>query len=46
MSKNFEKVKGFYEAGLWNLSMAHNAVTRWITAEEFMEITGQVYTKG
>lgn len=43
MSKNFEKVKGFYDAGLWSLGMVRNAVGRWITVEEFREITGEEY---
>ena len=43
MSKNYRKVKGFFEAKLWNLGMVRNAVTRWITAEEFTEITGQTF---
>lgn len=39
-SKNFEKVKRFYETGVWNKQMVHDAVGRWITAEEYSEITG------
>jgi len=42
MSK-FEKVKGFYEAKLWTLGMVRNAVGRWITADEYHEITGKKY---
>lgn len=45
MSKNFDKVKSFYDAGLWSLGMVHNAVDRWITADEFLEITGEEYKK-
>ncbi|WP_313579579.1 XkdX family protein [Lacrimispora sp.] len=44
MSK-FEKVKGFYDAGLWSEGMVWNAVGRWINAEEFLEITGIEYEK-
>ena len=44
MSK-VEKVKGFYEAELWSLGMVRNAVDRWITADEFQEITGKKYEK-
>lgn len=44
MSK-FEKVKGFYEAELWSLGMVRNAVNRWITPDEFREITGKEYEK-
>ena len=43
-SKNYEKVKRFYDNGLWNLTMVHNAVGRWITPEEYFEITGETYT--
>lgn len=43
MSKNYGKVKGYYDASLWSLGMTRNAVGRWITAEEFKEITGQNY---
>ncbi len=45
MSKNFDKVKGFYDAELWSLGMVRNAIGRWITAEEFQEITGEEYEK-
>lgn len=44
MSK-FEKVKVFYYAKLWSLGMVRNAVGRWITADEFQEITGKEYEK-
>lgn len=44
MSKNFEKVRQYYIEGLWTLRMVKNAVKRWITVEEFEEITGQEYT--
>ena len=41
----FDKIKSYYDAGLWNLAMVKNAVIKgWITAEEFKEITGQDYT--
>lgn len=43
MSK-FEKVKNYYDRGLWNIERVRNAVVKgWITAEEFKEITGQNY---
>lgn len=45
MSKNFEKVKSFFEARLWPLSWVINAVDKWITADEFREITGEKYVK-
>lgn len=42
MSKR-DKVEKYYRAGLWSLGMTRNAVGRWITAEEFVEITGHTY---
>lgn len=45
MSKNYEKVKDFYDAELWSMGMVRNAVDRWITADEFQEITGKEYEK-
>ncbi len=43
MSKNYNKVKKYYDSGLWSLAMTRNAVGRWITAEEFTAITGKDY---
>ena len=43
MSKNFEKVKKFYTAELWPLSWVKNAVDRWITVDEYREITGKEF---
>lgn len=42
-SKNFEKVKNYYDNGLWNETRVRNAVGRWITDEEYEEITGKYY---
>lgn len=42
-SKNFEKVKAYYEQRLWDKARVHNAVGRWITAVEYEEITGEPY---
>lgn len=42
-SKKFEKVKAYYEQGLWDKARVHNAVGRWITAVEYEEITGEPY---
>lgn len=44
MSAKFEKVKGYYDKGLWNKVMVHNAVVKnWITAEEYELIVGEPY---
>ena len=42
-SKNFEKVKKYYDEGVWDIHRVYNAVGRWITAEEYKEITGEDY---
>ena len=39
-SKNYEKVKLFYDIGIWNVDRVRNAVIKdWITESEFTEIT-------
>lgn len=44
MSKKFNLVKRYYDAGLWSAEMVRNAVVKnWITAEEYAEITGEEY---
>lgn len=44
MSPKFNKVKGYYDSGLWNQTMVKNAVKKgWITAEEYQIITGEPY---
>ena len=44
-SKNFKKVKEFYKNGIWSKKMTWNAVGKWITPEEYKEITGDDYNK-
>lgn len=39
-SKNFEKVKKYYDRGLWSLDRVKAAIGKWITAEEADEIIG------
>ena len=44
MSPKFEKVKKYYDSGLWNKKMVRNAVVKgWITAEEYTIITSEAY---
>ena len=44
MSEKYQKVKKYYDSGLWNVKMVRNAVEKkWITADEFEEITGMKY---
>lgn len=40
-SEKFYVVKNYYDKGLWNTAMVHNAVGRWITADEELEIVGE-----
>lgn len=44
MSPKFNKVKNYYDSGLWNKTMVHNAVVKgWITEAEYEEIVGEPY---
>ena len=44
-STNFNKVKDYYDRGLWDKSRVANAVLKgWITADEYEEIVGETYT--
>lgn len=47
-SKNYDKVKSFFDNGLWSKQRVYNAVTNpasnpWITKQEYEEITGEAY---
>lgn len=43
-STKFEKVKTYYEGGLWDKVRVTNAVAKgWITKDEYAEITGSPY---
>lgn len=42
-SKNYEKVKNYYGRELWDIEKVSRAVGKWITEEEYKEITGCVY---
>ncbi len=42
-SKNFNKVKKYYDLELWSLEKVASAVGKWITASEYKEITGLSY---
>lgn len=47
MSKNYERVKKWYNLGKWPKEAVRNAVVKkWITAEEYKEITGEEYDNG
>ena len=43
MSKNYAKVKRYYDSCLWSVAMVHTAVGKWITAEEYEKIMGTKY---
>lgn len=44
MSKYYNIVKKNYDNGFWSIDKVRDAVVKgWITAEEFQEITGEVY---
>ena len=44
-SKNFDKIKRYYDEGLWNINRVYNIVGKklGITKEEFETITGVSY---
>lgn len=39
----FEKVKYYYDSGLWSVDRVWNVVGKAITAEEYQQITGFAY---
>lgn len=46
MSKMYEKVKKYYDTGLWSEERVRNMVIKGvITEEEFYEITGEFYNE-
>lgn len=40
-SQKFDRVKGYYDKGLWTADMVRNAVGKWVTAEEAEEILNE-----
>lgn len=43
-SPKFEKVKKYYDEGLWTKKMVGDAVVKnWITESEYEEIVGEPY---
>ena len=46
MSKMYEKIKEYYNTGLWSEVRVRNMVIKGIiTEEEFCEITGEFYNE-
>lgn len=43
MSKNYEKVKYYYDNGLWSKAKVRAVVGKLITEEEYEQITGESY---
>lgn len=44
MSPKYELVRNYYKNKLWTEEQVRNAVVkRWITVEEFQDITGKLY---
>ena len=43
MSSKYIEVKTYYDTNKWPKYAVWNAVGRWITAEEYKEITGEDY---
>ena len=39
-----EKIKYYYDKGLWNIDRVWNVVGKAITQEDYFEITGFVFT--
>ncbi len=39
----FDRVKMYYDKGLWSKEQVYNVVGKVITAEEYEEITGESY---
>ena len=39
----FDRIKFYYDKGLWSKERVYNVVGKVITAEEYKEITGQEY---
>lgn len=39
----FEKVERYYQQKYWTIGMVRNAVGKWITKDEFKDITGEIY---
>lgn len=39
----FELVKHYYERNLWTEEQVYKSVNKWISAEQYFEITGKKY---
>ena len=41
----FEKIKDYFDSGLWSLQRVYNVVGKVITEDEYEEITGVKYVE-
>ena len=39
----YEKIKGYYDSGLWSIDRVWNVVGKAITEDEYFAMTGFVY---
>ena len=39
----FDRIKFYYEKGLWDKQRVRNVVGKVITEEQYLEITGEIY---
>ena len=47
MSRRYELVKQYYDAGLWGKKWVRDAVIKgWVTIAEYWQITGEEYGNG
>ena len=43
-SPKFDLIKGYHDSEMWSKKAVRNVTKKgWITAEEYFEITGEVY---
>lgn len=45
MNERYELIKKYSDFGYWTEKMVWNAVGRWITEKEYLDITGKEYKK-
>lgn len=43
MSKNYGRVKAWYDTGMWSKARVRAAVGKWITIAEYKKITGEEF---
>lgn len=44
LSKYYEKIRSYYDSGLWDKKRIQNAVIKeWITKDEYYDITNELF---